>query len=85
MLNGRQDLKVGLSRKELKKSGQAELVKLLPRLVSKGLGRAELRSEPGAVIKVVEGWAERDVVLEGWRVVVGGVIVAKDLGESGVD
>ena len=37
-LSGRQEVKVLLLRKELKKFGQSGLVKLLPRLVSKGRG-----------------------------------------------
>lgn len=50
-LSGRQDVKVLLPRKELKKFGQSGLVKLLPRLVSKGRGRGTL-VEAGAVMTV---------------------------------
>ena len=60
-LKGRQSLNVLLFRKELKKSGQAWEVKLLPIFVSKGLGIAELVPEICAVN--VEDAAEDDVVV----------------------
>lgn len=48
-LNGRQALKVLLLRNEVKKSGQALELKLLPMFVSKGLGIAELVPDVCAV------------------------------------
>lgn len=51
--SGRQDLKVSLLRKLLKKVGQLGEVKLLPRLVSKGLGRGLSATDVEAVTRVV--------------------------------
>ncbi|MCJ1378204.1 hypothetical protein MMC17_001300 [Xylographa soralifera] len=50
-LNGKHELKVALFKKESKKAGHEELVKLLPKLVSKGLGRGSLVGTVEAVIK----------------------------------
>ena len=64
-LKGRQDIKVTLLRKELKKVGQAELVKLLPKLVSKGLGSAEVVAALGAVVtEDAEVEVEAEAVVE---------------------
>ena len=43
---------MALFKKVLKKSGQLELVKLLPMLVSKGLGRGEFVTELANVMEV---------------------------------
>ena len=53
-LNGWQAVKFGSLRKDLKKLGQLSLVKLLPRLVSKGSGRGELEGASAVVIGDVE-------------------------------
>ncbi|MCJ1402485.1 hypothetical protein MMC11_005705, partial [Xylographa trunciseda] len=50
-LNGKQELNVALFKNESKKAGQEELVKLLPKLVSKGLGSGSLVGTAEAVIK----------------------------------
>ena len=51
-------MKLGSLRKDLKKSGQAALVKLLPRLVSKGSGSGVLEGASAVVI------AAADVLVE---------------------
>ena len=50
-----QDENVALLRKVLKKLGQLEVVKLLPMLVSKGLGKGELVAE---LVGVMGVWVE---------------------------
>ena len=79
-------MNVGLARKVRKKDGQLDMVKLLPRLVSKGRGRAELVAgtragevgvEVGAEVESEEVACDESAVLE----LTGGVM--KD--ESGVE
>ena len=69
-LNGRHDLKVLLLKKDWKKVGQEALVKLFPRLVSKGLGRGEYGVE---LATVMDGAVDDDAAvrpLDGATVVV---------------
>ena len=63
-LNGKQDSKVALFRKESKKAGQEELVKLLPKLVSKGLGSGTLVGTTEAVIKGEDAVGVEDELAE---------------------
>jgi len=58
-----------LPRKELKKAGQLELVKLFPRLVSKGLGRGESGVELETVISEAVDDAAVTVLLDGATIV----------------
>ena len=53
-LNGWQAVKLGSLRNDLKKLGQLVLVKLLPRLVSKGSGSGVLEGASAVVMAVAE-------------------------------
>ena len=62
--NGTQDWKVSFLRKELKKSGQACEVKLLPSELSNADGRAVGTVVPEGVVSVAVGLREITVVAE---------------------
>ena len=62
---GRQLLKVELERKDLKKSGHVDEVKLLPRELSKGRGRGVVEAAAIASEVVDDGEADRSEELAG--------------------
>lgn len=86
-LKGRHDLKVLLLRNVWKKAGQAELVKLFPRLVSKGLGRGELGMVVDTVISEAVDEEAVPTLLVGATMVDGRDVVdeGKDINVDDVD
>jgi hypothetical protein len=69
----------------LKKAGQLELVKLFPRLVSKGLGRGESGVELETVISEAVDNAAVTVLLDGATIVDGVEDAAEEEKDANVD